>query len=82
MREIRPSGSEGGGLKPMRPPYPYFSPHDITIDLTSRVWSPGPVVCKFRVWRHIHTALSWTPRPWHPTVMPITLLPLATLPAG
>ena len=23
MREIRPSGSEGGGLKTMRPPYPY-----------------------------------------------------------
>ena len=23
MREIRQSGSEGGGLKPMSPPYPY-----------------------------------------------------------
>lgn len=24
MREIRQSGSEGGGLKPMSPPYPYM----------------------------------------------------------
>ena len=24
MREIRQSGSEGGGLKPMSPPYPYI----------------------------------------------------------
>ena len=25
MREIRQSGSEGGGLKPMSPPYPYVT---------------------------------------------------------
>jgi hypothetical protein len=25
MREIRPSGSEGGGTEPIGPPYPYLS---------------------------------------------------------
>ena len=31
MREIRQSGSEGGGLKPMSPPYPYLtSSHGLT----------------------------------------------------
>ena len=43
MREIRTSGSEGGGLKPMSSPYPYFnltSPAADKIEKSKKFLSP------------------------------------------